>query len=238
MKTFIKKFFPFLYQILVQINLKMIDYSTKSYSQEGEDMILRRVFNDKNNGFFVDVGAHHPERFSNTFFFYMLGWKGINIDAMPGSMDGFKRKRPLDINLEIPISNSGKELIYYKFNEPALNGFSKKLTELRINESNLYYVEEEITLKTYRLSEVLENHMPKYTDIDFMTIDVEGLDFEVLQSNDWEKFRPKIILVEILENSLEDFFTNEAYLYLKDRDYRFYAKTVNTVFFRRSDFTI
>jgi hypothetical protein len=211
-----------------------------SYSQEGEDILLNRIFNPQVNasGFYVDVGAHHPERFSNTFYFYKLGWKGINIDAMPGSMDRFEKHRPLDINLEIPISNSGKELVYYKFNEPALNGFSKELTKLRENESNLYYVEDEVILKTYKLSKVLESNIPNGVIIDFMTIDVEGLDFEVLQSNDWNKFRPKILLVEILENSIEDFFSNNVYLYLKKRGYVFYAKTVNTVFFRHNDFEI
>jgi hypothetical protein len=58
-------------------------YSKKSYSQEGEDMILNRIFEFRNSGFYIDVGAHHPMRFSNTYFFYRKGWRGINIDAMP-----------------------------------------------------------------------------------------------------------------------------------------------------------
>lgn len=217
-----------------------IKFFVKSYSQEGEDMVLNRIFNPYVNlkGFYIDIGAHHPKRFSNTYHFYKLGWKGINIDAMPGSMSVFFKQRPLDINLEMPISNSGKELVYYKFNEPALNGFSKELSELRENESNAYFIEDEVVLKTYKLSDVLEKYVPKNTEIDFMTIDVEGLDFDVLHSNDWDKYRPKVILVEILENSLENFFTNEVYLYLKERDYQFYAKTVNTVLFRRNDFSI
>src|SRR4051794_10306733 len=71
-----------------------------SYSQEGEDMVLRRVFNNKRGGFFVDVGAHHPRMYSNTYYFYLRDWRGINIDAMPGGMAAFDRMRPGDINVE------------------------------------------------------------------------------------------------------------------------------------------
>src|SRR6185437_4393165 len=76
-----------------------------SFSQEGEDLVLAREFEGKTKGFFVDVGAHHPIRFSNTFKFYLQGWRGINIDAMPGSIAFHARVRLEDINLEVPISN-------------------------------------------------------------------------------------------------------------------------------------
>jgi len=100
-------------------------YYEKSWSQEGEDLILSRYFeNLKANGFYVDVGAHHHLRFSNTYKFYKQGWYGINIDAMPGSMDLFNRLRPRDINLEKSVSDSKQIMTYYAFNEPALNGFS------------------------------------------------------------------------------------------------------------------
>src|SRR5690349_18351333 len=76
----------------------------RSYSQEGEDMVLRRVFEHKAHGFYVDVGAHHPMRFSNTYFFYRRGWRGINIDARPGSKREFDRARPRDINVECGVA--------------------------------------------------------------------------------------------------------------------------------------
>ncbi|MFM6346540.1 MAG: hypothetical protein ACKPFK_15520, partial [Dolichospermum sp.] len=93
-------------------------YHNISYSQEGEDLILARFFEKEKNGFYVDIGAHHPQRFSNTYYFYLKGWSGINIDAMPGSMKIFDDLRPLDINLEIPISDKSEILTYYEFDEP------------------------------------------------------------------------------------------------------------------------
>ena len=121
----IKKLIKFIVSKIFKI------YFIRSYSQEGEDMILRRLFEGENLGFYIDVGAHHPKRFSNTFMFYKKGWNGINIDAMPSSMKAFDKARPRDTNLEIPVSNKKELLTYYMFNEPALNGVSKNLTEER-----------------------------------------------------------------------------------------------------------
>ena len=83
-----------------------------SYSQEGEDLVLARYF-AKSSLIYVDVGAHHPTRYSNTYLFYSQGWRGINIDAMPGSMDAFRRDRPRDINIEALVSTSKKPTITF-----------------------------------------------------------------------------------------------------------------------------
>ena len=99
------------------------------YSQEVEDIILRRIFGDQTKGFYEDVGAHQPKRFYNTCYFYDRGWQVINIDALPGSTRVFQKLRPRDINLEITISEKEQNLTYYMFNEPALNQFSKSISE-------------------------------------------------------------------------------------------------------------
>jgi len=163
-------------------------YSLKSYSQEGEDMILRRLFDKQQTGFYVDVGAHHPMRFSNTYFFYKKGWEGINIDAMPGCMKLFNKMRHRDINIEKPISNKKQVLTYYAFNEPALNGFSKELSQERAEKDN-YFIEFTKDIETSTLEEVLNINLPKDKEIDFLSIDVEGLDFMVLKSNNFKKHK-------------------------------------------------
>lgn len=209
-------------------------FSLKSYSQEGEDMILRRLFENQKTGFYVDVGAHHPKRFSNTFFFYKKGWSGINIDAMPNSMSLFNKIRPRDINLEIPISDKKQKLKYYMFNEAALNCFSKELAEKRDGKDN-YKIISEKEMETSTLEEILEKHLPYDQEIDFMSIDVEGLDLQVLKSNNWRRFRPKFVLVEILSSSIKDIANSKEYKYLAGFEYDFFAKAVNTVIFRRVD---
>ena len=206
-------------------------YSLKSYSQEGEDMILRRLFEKQQIGFYVDVGAHHPKRFSNTYFFYEKGWRGINIDAMPNSMKPFKRIRPRDINIEKPVSEQKQILTYYAFNEPALNGFSKELSNERASQDNNYHIIFEKDIETSTLTEILDENLPLNQEIDFLSIDVEGLDFMVLKSNDFVKYKPKVILIEILGSSLKDIENNEVTKYLKENGYDIYAKAVNTVIF-------
>lgn len=217
---------------IVKIKNNYFDgYAFKSYSQEGEDMILRRLFEKQQTGFYVDVGAHHPIRFSNTYYFYKKGWKGINIDAMPNSMKLFNKIRPRDINIEKPVSDKKQVLRYYAFNEPALNGFSKKLSEERSHKNNTYHIIFEKDIETSTLKEILDINLPENQEIDFLSIDVEGLDLMVLSSNNFEKYKPKVILIEILGSSLSNINDNEISKFLREKKYSVYAKAVNTVIF-------
>lgn len=210
-------------------------FALVSYAQEGEDMVLRRYFENKTTGFYVDVGAHHPKRFSNTFFFYELGWRGINIDAMPGSMEIFQRERPEDINLEAAISDVQTELTYHMMSHPALNSFSDE-TFADYNKLPDYHLVGTKQIMTRTLTEVLDEYLPANTAIDFMSVDVEGLDFQVLKSNDWQKYHPSMVLVEQVDFDI----TANRQLpplesYLQDQGYRLVSKTMNTLFFKKDD---
>jgi len=126
-------------------------------------------------------------------------------------------------------------LTYYAFNEPALNGFSKELSDVR-NGLRDYKIEFTKDIETETLAEILNNNLPKGQEIDFLSIDVEGLDFMVLKSNDFTKYKPKVILIEILSSSLLDIEKHEITLFLREKNYSIYAKAVNTVLFRKNDF--
>jgi FkbM family methyltransferase len=193
-------------------------------------MILRRIFEFNPVGFYVDVGAHHPFRFSNTFYFYKKGWNGINIDAMPESMKLFDRFRPRDINLEIPINDIDQSLTYYSFNEPALNSFSEDISRER-NGVNGYFIEKKIEMKTSKLSKVLSEYLPVGKKIDFLSIDAEGFDLNVLKSNDWLKYRPKCILIEAQGIFLSEVLNEETSIYLQKQNYQIIAKTLHSIFF-------
>jgi FkbM family methyltransferase len=206
-------------------------YYNKSYSQEGEDMVLHRMLGNVKNGFYIDIGAHHPYRFSNTYFFYKKGWKGINIDAMPGSMKAFDNKRNRDINLEIAVAAKPEELTFYIFEEPAINSFDIELSENRIKNGNKLLSKK--VIKTQTLEQILDNHLPTNQVIDFISIDVEGFDLMILQSNNWSKYSPKIVAVECLGFDLISIQNDAVYKFLTDRDYQLIAKTVNTCFFQK-----
>jgi len=228
MKEIIRKLIPYRYRLALH-NL-LTGYVTKSYSQEGEDLILKRLFEGITNGFFVDIGAHHPQRFSNTYLFYKLGWTGINIDAMPGSMVPFNKKRPKDINLEIPVSDRSSSLTYYAFSEPAFNGFSAELSEERIASGEKLLFKKDI--QTERLDVILKKNLPSGKKIDFMSVDVEGLDLQVLRSNDWQLYRPTVLVVEIFGTTIQDVLNSEVNEYLENLGYLLTAKTANSCIYK------
>src|SRR5262245_9575938 len=166
-----------------------------SFSSAGEDMILRHLIGpEKQDGFYVDVGAFDPVSFSNTYFFYLQGWRGINIDARPGSRGEFEKVRPRDINVEVGISTSAGEMTYYVVGKhSSMNSFSREFLD---HIGMLGEVKREIPVQVLPLAQVLERHLPAGQTIDFMNVDVEGHDLEALQSNDWERFRPRFLVVE------------------------------------------
>lgn len=219
---------------LKKLKRKYLDnYSIKIYSQDGEDIILKEFFSGKEKGFYVDIGAHHPLRLSNTYLFYKKGWSGINIDAMPGSMKIFNKKRRRDINLEVAISDKEEILTYYMFDEPGLNGFSKELS-IKRDSNTKYKIIGKKEIKTIPLSKILDKYLPPKMKIDFMNIDVEGLDLQVLKSNDWNKYIPEFILIECTETDLRRIQKEPIYLFLTKKGYVLIAKTYRTCIFRRN----
>ena len=212
-------------------------YAAKSYSQEGEDIVLQRMFAGKECGFYVDVGAHHPRRFSNTYLFYKRGWQGINIEPNPEAMRAFQSNRKRDQNLQFGISDHAETLTYYYFDEPALNSFDAELIRYRLANTP-YKVVRTSSIPVVRLDHVLAEYLPVGVKIDFLSIDVEGLDFAVLKSNNWKLFRPKCVLVESLKSSLEEVLRSDIYLFMKKQGYELFAKTYNTLIFREQEGTI
>ena len=209
------------------------EYQTIAYSQEGEDLVLKRLFPGRIDGFYVDIGAHHPYRFSNTYLFYKLGWCGINIDPIPGIKKSFDTERPRDINLEMAVSDEHATLNYYNFKEKALNTFSEPLA--RQYQAANWDMESVIPVETFTLAQILDQYCPSGRKIDFMTIDVENLEMKVLGSNNWERYKPEVLVIEVLDCPADQVTDTEIYRFLHAKGYQFVAKTFNTCFFKIKD---
>lgn len=199
-------------------------------------MVIRSFFENLPKGyrgFYVDVGAHHPVRFSNTYFFYKKGWRGINIDATPGSMSLFKWLRRRDVNLELGIGPAKGSLTFYCFDEPALNTLSKQVADERAS-GGRYKIKKEVIVPILPLSEVLSQHLPSGQKIDFLSVDVEGMDEVVLRSNDWSRFRPVYVLAEDsnFEMGAQNGETVGVYQFLTEQGYALVAKTQRTLIFK------
>lgn len=211
-------------------------FCRKSYSLDGEDMVMDSFFetNPDYKGFYVDIGAHHPFKYSNTQYFYEKGWTGINIDAMPGSMKEFNYYRKKDINLEMAVSSSSGEMEFFMFKTAALNTFDKKLaTEYQAVEA---VIKTQI-IKTYTINEILEKYLPENTNIDILNIDIEGLDFEIIKSYNWQKYSPNFIIAESLDfmdkSLIEINSKSELVNFLSSAGYAPVAKTKRAIIFRR-----
>lgn len=207
-------------------------FTSFSYSQEGEDLILERVFENQESGFYVDVGAHHPVRFSNTYRFYIRGWRGINVEPNADMLRLFQRRRKRDINLGYGVGQREGSLDYFMFNEPALNSFDRQFSEQR--QSERYRIVEVRQVAVKPLSRILETFLPVNTRIDFMSVDAEGYDFEIVQSNDWTRFRPGCVLVEAVQFDLSNPRAAPMHRFLEEQRYTLFAKTFNTLFYRDS----
>ncbi len=203
-------------------------HAALSYAQEGEDLILGALLGSvlhRRAGFYVDVGAHDPWRFSNTCYFYQRGWHGINIDPRPGMKALFDPERPRDINLEMAIARSPGSLTYHCFDEPLLNGFDRELCESR-DFSGKHRIIGKREIPAMPLAIILKEHLPESQRIDFLSVDVEGMDLEALQSNDWEQFHPTFVLAEEIGlKSLSEPGSSEISSFLRQRGYILVART-------------
>lgn len=209
-----------------------------SYGQEGEDRVLASILFKLHGGFlpvtgfYIDIGAHHPFLYSNTYAFYKLGWSGLNIDAAPGAMQRFNDHRPRDVNVEIGIGKVRSTVSFHVFNEPALSTFDENLAVSRAIAPRR--VVEVIPVEIVPAAEVFARYLKPGQRVDFLTVDVEGFDMDVLQSNDWSVFRPMVVAVEIYNRTIAEAINDEVAVFLASKDYIFYSKTVNTAFFVES----
>jgi FkbM family methyltransferase len=175
------------------------------YAQNREDIILQAFFPDKITGFYVDIGAYDPETDSVTKLFYDKGWSGINIEPQPDRHKLFNTKRKRDINLQLGVSNANTTLKLRSYKNQGLSTFSDDIKNRYVKQSRdsqyeftyseagtVEYKDFEVQVKT--LKSIFTEH--KAVNIDFMKVDVEGLEYEVLEGNDWDRFRPKVLCIE------------------------------------------
>lgn len=202
-----------------------------AYANYGEDQLLLFLFENVPNGFFVDAGCFHPTLFSNTKVLYDKGWRGINIDANPFMIGEFNRIRPEDTNLHLALASSKGTTQYFKFNDWGSSNttdasFKDKITKLQGVE-----VSETIEVKALPLAEIIRQHKPVDTEILFLNVDVENIDLIVLQSNDWNLYRPLIVAVEDFQFKFDTPDSSEVYRYMREIGYTMFSRTIYTSFF-------
>lgn len=224
------------------VNKLLLPHSQLVYAQSGEDIILANLFYKLNidKPVYLDIGANHPAYISNTYYFYLRGSRGVCIEPNPVLYKKFKQWRPHDIVLNIGIGiNEQKEADFYLFPDHAhgLSTFSEKEAkywqETGIKKLGKIQYEKVIKVPLQTINTVIRDNFGKSPD--FISIDVEGLDLQILQTLDYELYRPTVICVETLyyDEQQKEHKRNDIIDYLSVKGYTVHADThVNTLFIK------
>lgn len=208
------------------------DNAKVSYAQCGEDLILQHLFSamGKSRITYLDVGAHHPRYLSNTYLFYKQGSRGICVEPDPALFASFPKMRPGDIHLNCGIGIASGKADFYVMSTSTLNTFSKEDAERYISYGQHRLIQT-ISITLEDINDIIE----KYCDgpLSLLSLDVEGLDYPILQSFDFRRFRPVVFCLETLsytEDNSERKLTEIIEL-MHGNGYMTYADTyVNTIF--------
>ena len=164
-----------------------------SYAQNGEDVVLNRVFRGQTGGFYIDVGANEPVSDSVTMLFYLRGWSGVNVEPALGVYDRLAAHRTRDINLNVGLSDREGTLTFHDVpSNPGLSTLSDELANYW-RAQGMELIKRKIPVTTLaRICAAQVGDRP----VDFLKIDVEGHECEVLAGGDWNRWRPRVVIVE------------------------------------------
>ena len=196
-----------------------------SFSQTSIDLLISYIFRNKKKGFFIDIGCNHPIYNNNTYLLYKKGWRGINIDLDEKSINLFNVFRKFDLNIKEAISSKAKEVdLYFYHNKSPLNTLNKNLVNFHKAQPKKI---KKIITKT--LNSIIIKSPYANEKIDFMSIDVEGHELDVLKGFDLKKYAPSIIVIEYLDLNvkkleitnfnLQNVMNSEIYKYMINNNY-------------------
>ena len=214
-KTNIFKFFYFYFQFL-----KAKFKPRLAYSHWGIDLIITKLLNSKNKGIYIDVGCHHPFLNNHSYLLYKSGWEGINIDIDYNSIDMFNFFRKSDVNIQTAVTDHKGEVdLFFYHNRAAKNTISKEFGS---------DAKEQKKINSDTLNNIIENSKFKNSKIDFVSIDVEGNEMNVLNGFNLKKYKPKLILLEFIlpnkkefyEKGINEITNSEVYKFLIKNEYK------------------
>ena len=209
------------------------NYEQLSYSQCGEDLIVSFIFNDLRikNPSYIDIGAHHPFKYNNTALLYAKGSRGINVEPNILFYKKIEKNRKKDLNLNIGIDSESGTRMYYHINHSTLNTFSFDVASGYTSEGN-FKIEKSESIEVRSLNYIFEKYFDDMCP-DFMSIDIEGNELEVLKTLDFDNYYPKVICVETISFSTKgQGIKNEELMdFIKSKGYFKHSDTyINSIY--------
>lgn len=204
-----------------------------SYANNREDVLLRRLFPSMTNGFYIDIGAGHPEAFSLTKHFYDEGWCGINVEPNKKLYHELCEARPRDVTLNVAVGKTVGKVTFYEC-EDEYSGYSTCSPE----QAALHRAEgieiEEREVEVTTLTAICEAHVTG--EIAILSVDVEGLEADVLEGGDFRRWRPRVVVVEATRPNTDIPTHGQWEKLLLESDYQFaYFDGLNRFYLRSED---
>jgi hypothetical protein len=216
-----------------------VPYGQIAYGQNAEDIVLTKFLDGRlktgqKKGFYIDIGAHHPFRYSNTYYFYKKGWRGLNIDADDKAIKLFKLFRPRDISVQALVADQNKLFSYFIFSDRAFNTCDSLLAKELIKSKRAKLIKK-TQIRSQNLAKLLKKHLIGGQKIDFLSIDVEAMDDSVLQAYDFANFAPEFVLIEDLAFAVDIFQQKSKKIarFLKKQGYHFVSQVFNTAIWQK-----
>lgn len=198
-----------------------------SHAQTGQDVLVDFLLKRHGiipragafSGFYVDLGCAYPIKGSNTYFFYERGWEGLCVDANPDAEAEFVRVRPRDRFLNTGVGGEGGSMEFFLFENPQHNTFNASRAAVEGRRAV-----RSVTVPVDTLASILSRHVPEGRTIEFLSMDIEGLERAALESMDWTRHRPRLVLIEAF-GSLETVMSAPETAVLTGNGYRMLAFT-------------
>jgi len=207
------------YHFLALYRARVAMRRNTSFGQTREDAWFLDMLREKNipwanSGFYVDLGANHPVVFSATYLLYKAGWSGITVDPIPSLCGLHRRLRPRDVSLNVGVGAACEQRRFWETAPDFFSSFSEEDTK-RAAEKGLCAVLRETAVSLVKPSDIVA-HIPAGRAVNYLTIDTEGLDGEILSNWPWDKCMPDVISCEASAMSRDE---SEADKVLKAHGY-------------------
>jgi FkbM family methyltransferase len=206
------------------------------FGQWAEDVLVRKLFpKSKKTGIYLDLGAYHPFIHSNTAFFWMKGWSGINVDANPNSIELFNKVRPRDTNVWAALVP--QKDIREGAHQIALHLSDQSDTQSKISATGTVNSElgldrgfsKSINVPATCINDLLNTQ--KVHRIDYLNIDIEGIDVDVLKEMDFARISPHVVTIEDYSSHLKELVNSDISIHMEHAGYALVGRAGPTSIF-------
>jgi FkbM family methyltransferase len=211
------------------------EHAKVAFSHWGEDSIVQFIFRDHKPGRYLDIGCYHPALYSNTMSLYRQGWTGVNVDPNPFMIGECRTLRPKDTSVNKAVGAERGFMEYFNFHDWASSNTANRKFAEEVAAVSRVGVPAPSIVEVLTLEELIDEYFQGMAP-EFINIDVEELDVDVLRSGNWSKHRPLVIAVEDIRFVADRPGESPTYKFMLEHGYTLFSRCVFTSFFIEDGF--